>query len=387
MYYARLTTAAQRIGDKLNSNVNSGIHYVMGNRAVMNYSEPHARDLFGDETDTVTVMRKPWGIFEVAVSTARQGNQATVRSALITALPDEIGKAALYVPDNNAPLYLVGNTIIKGTAYLSERKLSTGYIDGQDYKGSKLMYGDMLKSEPLLPPLDTTAIHELKLLLNEQPAGYRLNVLERFPYGSRHSFASPQTNYYYSEQSIDIDGTMAGNIIIHSAMKIRVTAQASLEHVLLLAPVIDIDKGFKGSMQCVATRLITVGAESHLMYPSTLSLVGADEDSLIRIDHEAVVEGVVIIPGYDQTLGSRGTLKMEKGALLHGMAYINGAADIQGTVWGHVMTRTVQSKAGSTVYGNHMLNAIIDGTKRSAYMPATLWWGNSKEMVVAKWLE
>jgi hypothetical protein len=129
-----------------------------------------------------------------------------------------------------------------------------------------------------------------------------------------------------------------------------------------------------------------VGAESFLRYPSALVLVGREKDSTIVIGKEATVQGYVIIQGYDKSIGSKGTFKIEDKGRLQGMAYINGSSDIQGVLLGHLTTRSTQVKVQSAIYGNHILNGEINALKRSVFLPATSLWGNSKEMVIAKWL-
>jgi hypothetical protein len=173
---------------------------------------------------------------------------------------------------------------------------------------------------------------------------------------------------------------------VHSAFRIRVTAHAVLNGVILVAPDIDIDNGFRGSIQCFAEHTITVGAGSVLHYPSALVLMGGERDSTIVLRKDAVVSGVVIIPGYDQTTGSKGVFRIDEKALFHGMAYVNGATDVQGTVWGHIMTRAVQARVENSVYGNSILNGEINGKKRSPYMPATTLWGNTNTLLIAQWL-
>lgn len=348
-------------------------------------NETHQIDLFGDGTDTVSLTRKPWGIFELAIATATQGGRKFSSIAMLAHKVNEQGEAALYVPDNNAPVYLAGSTLLKGTVYASSRKFSSGYVDGKEYKRDRFVYGDIKKSEATIPALDTVLLREIKDVLELRKNSYGLNSVDRLPTSS--SFSVPGTQYYHTNQSINIEDSIQGNLIIQSAIKIRVTAQARLSNVILIAPDIDIDKGVDGSMQCFAERSITVGAESFLRYPSALVLVGGEKDSTIVIRRDATVQGYAIIQGYDKTVGSKGTLKIEDKGLLHGMAYINGSSDIQGALWGNLTTRGTQVKIQSAVYGNHILDGEINATKRSAFLPASGLWGNSKEMVIAKWLD
>lgn len=385
-YYTKLSFLQQSIGFRLRGNAVSGIQYIMAHRQSLPFNEVTSRDLFGNETDSVDMIRKPWGFFEIAVATAHQGRHTTVKSAMLASPVDSLGASALYLPDNNAPVYLVGKTSITGTVHASARKFSTGYIDGKGYEGKVLVHGTVKKSQASLPEIDTTLLQALRPLMQGQQGAYRFLFSDRLPVNRDRSFNNAETLYYSSDQSIDLSDSISGNVIIRSAMKIRVTAEATLSDVILIAPDIDVDKEFTGNLQCIATRSITIGAGSRLKYPSALALLGGEADSTIVICKEASVEGLIIIPGIDRSLGSKGVFRIEEKASFHGMAYINGATDVQGSLWGHLTTRSTQAKVNTTVHGNHILNGEINAVKRSPYMPASLLWGHTRELVIARWI-
>jgi len=386
VYYTRLEFLQQDIDLKLRNNSISGIYYMMSLEDVATpFNEAKTIDLFGDETDSVSLIRKPWGVFEMVSSTAVQGRHHASQAAMVGYVPNETGKSVLYIPDNNAPVYLAGDVLLKGTVYASARKFSSGYIDGRGYKRDRFVQGDLRKSASHMPTLDTTLLTEIKSIMRNRQSAYRTASKDRLPVNEQLSFCSSETLHYFSSQSIDLIDSLQGNLIIQSAIKIRVTAEARLSDVILVAPDIDIDKGFSGSVQCFAERSITVGAESTLKFPSALVLLGQERDSTIVIQRDAVVHGYVIIPGYGKVLGSRGTFKVDEKAIFHGMAYVNGASDIQGKLYGHLTTRTTQVKVGSTIYGNYILNGEINAVKRSAYLPAISLWGHSDNLVIAKW--
>jgi hypothetical protein len=385
-YYSRLSFLQQHIDLTLRDNALSGIQYVMAHRQALPFNEAKERDLFGEGTDTVTVLRKPWGVFEIAVAQAQRGRHRASRTAILGAVPDSVGNSAFYTPDNGAPVYLAGKAKLVGTVYASDRKFSSGYVDGKGYSRSRFVDGTVRKSKPVMLLPDTTLLHEIRKLLRQQSGVYRLKISDRLPAGNAVPYDTPETPYYYSQQVIDLDDSVQGQVILHSAFRIRVTAHAVLNGVILIAPDIDIDKGFRGTVQCFAERTITVGPESELRYPSALVLLGGERDSTIVVQRDARVSGVVVIPGYDQTIGSRGVFRVEEKAFFHGMAYVNGATDIQGTVWGHIMTRTTQARVKESVYGNTILDGEINGRNRSPYMPATLLWGNTKQPVITQWL-
>lgn len=388
VYFSRLTFLQQEVADTLRDHATSGVYYAMAQRRTLPALEPHTIDLFGNGTDSVEIMRKPWGVFELVVATACRGGHQHTKTALLAAEPDTLGQAALYVANRDAPLYLVGNTQLTGTAYLSESKLATGFIDGQGYTNPTFITGTVKQSARNLPALAPGWLAHIDSILADKPSAYQCLSLNHFPAQETFSFNTLNTPYYFSHQSIELNDSLAGNVIIQSAMRIRITAGAVLKDVIVIAPTIDIADHVTGSFQCFATRAITVGQESTLQYPSALVLMGSadGQDSTVVIQAQARVEGVVVVPGYDASTPSTALVTLEAGAVLHGMAYVNARANVQGQVRGLMMARTMVAKKGSSVYTHHLLNADINGTTRSPYMPACWLWGHTGHPVVARWL-
>ena len=384
VYYSKIAYLKQSIDDHLLENVQSAIQYGMANRKQLEFNQPITIDLFSQEQDSVTIVRRPWGVFEILSVKAWRGNHIQFATAVITALPDEKGKAVVYSPENNSPIYLVGNTTIEGNIFISERKLSTGFINGKGYARKKLISGDVQQSDREILPIDTALIHYFRGFFDDT---FSSIATENYPAAAFYSFETPQPYYYYSEQSIDLSDSLSGNVIIHSAVKVRVTANAIINNVILIAPHIDIDNGFQGSIQCISSSYIRVGSECTLRYPSSLVLMGKERDSTIVLGKNTTLEGLVVMPGHDKTIGSKGIFTIQNGAILHGSAYINGQANIQGSIWGHLMARNFVAIDGSTPYASHLLNAELNSSKRSEFMPGSLLWANTDALVIAKWLK
>jgi hypothetical protein len=387
VYYGKMLYLHQSLEDKLRNNAISGIYYGMATRDILPFYAPRELDLYNEEADSIMIVRKPWGLFEVVYSKAFQGAHSQTKTAIIAPMASEEGSSVIYTPDYNSAIYLVGDARIEGTVYASERKFSTGFINGVDFKGKRLLHGDAKVSKSEILSLDTTLVDRIKSFTKHASGDHTVNTLDRYPVQGIYSFEPPFANHYYSPQSIDLADSLAGNIIIESGIKVRVTPGAKLSDVILIAPAIEIDNEFIGSIQCFATRYIAVGNDCRLRYPSSLTLMGREQDSIIVVGRNTIVEGVVMIPGYDKMIGSKGVLKIRKKGLLHGSAYVNGQTDVQGSLWGHLMTRSFVAYDGETPYINHILNGDFSSVKRSPFMPGCFLWGSTNECVVAKWIE
>jgi hypothetical protein len=247
-----------------------------------------------------------------------------------------------------------------------------------------LFEGQAKKSLPSMPALDTNLVSKVKQILTaEGKRSYSLNQMESLKSGY-YPFA-PSASLFESRQAIELRDSIMGGVVILSLIKIRVTSSAKLEDVILIAPFIDIDKGFEGTLQCFATRQITVGSDSKLHYPSSLTLIGGENDSSIVVQRNAIVKGMILIPGY---LGvqDKGILKIEKGAIFQGSAYVNGAAQVDGTSSGNLIAYSMQVARNSVVYSDHVMDASIVGSVFSGVLPGSLSWTSGKEMLIAKWI-
>lgn len=270
---------------------------------------------------------------------------------------------------------------------MSERKMSSGYIDGKSFSRKRFFEGKAYKSDAQMPMIDTVLLTEWSSVMQHRPSAYNPQADEAMLLRSHFTFYDDKTNYWFSDQSIVLDNTLTGNLVIHSGVSIHITSAARLNNVIVMAPEIILDENVEASVQCMATKIIRVGRNSRLLYPSSLVLDGGENDSTIVMEQGATLQGIVLIPGSDRIVGSKASFRLEKGAVLHGMAYVNGAADISGSIFGHITAKRFQTTLDKVVYGNHLLDAVIDADKRSIYMPGTFVWGDSSHLIIAKWIE
>ncbi len=80
-------------------------------------------------------------------------------------------------------------------------------------------------------------------------------------------------------------------------------------------------------------------------------------------------------------------ITIEKEALLTGQLYADGFVDIKGEVRGTIWCNKFLLKTNSSVYENHLLDAIIDRSKLSAYYVGSGIIASGKTKKIIKWLE
>ena len=324
----------------------------------------------GDTTD-ITV--KPWGAFKVVVAKTRHNNRKISKSAMIGLEIDD-NLPALYLPDNNQALKLIGDTKIEGIAYLPERGLERGYIAGKNYMNDKLLYGEQKKSEKYLPK-----IKALYQNLSLESFIKDTKKIEGITKDTIFDFDQP-TSLYTSIEPIYLEKSIKGNIIIHSFDSIYVSSKCKLENVILISPKVRFEKGFIGSVQVIAHDQIICEEGVRLTYPSTLVLnetkMNIDKtNSRIILKENVQVRGGILLLSQASNFRKPIRLKIDEKSLVAGIIYNQGETEIKGKVIGHLYTASFNLIAGGGEYSNHLLDVFISSEK----LP--------KEFIIPNWLD
>lgn len=385
-YYSRLTILNSQIRNTLRDNARSGIEYINANRTDLSFFQSHQIDLFELGTDSVELVRRPWGLFEMFTANAFRGQIRFSKTALMTRSFAGQNVSSLYVPDNNASIYLAGKSDVRGTIYVSERKLTPGYAGGRGFEGKNFPEVDYKTSAKEMPVLDTLLLHFIRQLSNREGFMPVKTYIHNLSNQSNFSFSQNVINIYYREEQITLRDSLAGNIVICSGTAVTILEAGHLEGAIIIAPTITVEEGFTGSVQLFSTHSILIGQNVNLTYPSSLVLMGQASDSIIHLRRGTRVEGLTVIQGYSQQQESAGIFRLDAGALFHGAAYINGSSDIQGEVRGHLTTKRVHASVDGQFYGNHILDGKLNFDLKSPYMPASLLWGTGPS-ILAKWIE
>ena len=289
---------------------NQGVNYTLQNPIRIN--DTTTINFQNEDDKTLRVYRNFWGVFEKVVSTATIKNKHFEKLALVGSKQSENNRTALYVQDNNKPLVLVGNTKIKGLTYLPRLGVKPGYISGQSYYGSKLIYGTT-RVASRLPKLSLELINhieQLEYLNSKLPQSQFLNIEE----GGNHSnsFLKP-LQVIYSNNAIDLRSIqLTGHILLQSKSKITVHPSSNLRDVVLIAPEIEIKPNVVGNFQAIASKEIIVANNVQLNFPSALvlnekreikqlnDLSLIEEEHKISINENSTIKGSVVFIGQDQ---------------------------------------------------------------------------------------
>ena len=375
-------------------NTNKGIYYALQNETSLN--DTVSIDLLDEDYKSLNIHKAYWGIFEKVVAKSQIKNKTFEKVALVGAAQPELNRMALYVEDNNKPLVLVGNTTIKGLAFLPQRGVKSGNISGHSYYGSQLIYGNT-KTSNALPQLVSETIQQLgRISENTAIAEDRfidLNQGEVF----ENSFLQPYQLVYSPNTLILSYKTLTGHIIIQSKTEIVVENSANLKDVILVAPKITVQDGVKGAFQAFSTESINIGSNCYLGYPSALVVTidglqnvtqpttqPEELISPIRIQSDSVVKGVVVFTTNQTATTYEPHVVIDENATIYGEVYCNANLELKGVVYGSVFTSNFIAKQFGSVYQNHLYNAtIIVDSLQQEYVGLTF--KDSKKDII-KWL-
>ncbi len=372
------------------NNSNKGIHHALHNNFQLN--DTIVVNLKDEEYKTLQVHHDYWGLFEKVTAISKIKTKTFKKIALAGASQPEINRTALYVEDNNRPLVVVGDTKIKGVAYLPKQGIRTGNISGHSYYGERLIYGKE-KTSTKLPKLQSEThkhIESITATYKKLSSEYFLDLSKSRIH--KNSFYKP-LQVIYDPYSINLsEVTLTGHILVQSETKIIVDASSKLKDVVLIAPKIELRNNVEGAFQAFATKEITVGNHCKLNYPSALILkekkgtieatANAKETPFIKVNKGSKIKGIIAYFG--NTKNYKSQVFIDDNTIITGEVYCNRNLELLGAVHGSVYTSGFVANQSGSVYQNHIYNGtIIVDELPEEYVGLTF--TNAKKGI-AKWL-
>ncbi|GGB73394.1 hypothetical protein GCM10007424_11630 [Flavobacterium suaedae] len=318
-----------------------------------------------------------WGIYENAFIKSKHKEKEFIKSSFLGSSKNAVERPALYLKDKSKPLVVVGDAAIRGKAILPERGIKTGSIKGKSYYGTQLVYGTVQQSTPNLPSLQYNYQDICNYYLNrffpEQgnfiPAINNIVIVNSF---------NKQVKGFVAEQTIILENTsLTGNIIVRSDKKIIIKNTAKLTDVIIVAPIIEIESGFKGNFQGIASDYIEVNNNVMLSYPTALVLLKnhttlntntTDREYFrkkgkIHIGQGTTVKGTVAYLGQPNSNDYKTNIYINDTAKIKGEVYCEGNLELKGKVAGTAYVNLFVANEGGTVFVNHLYNGSISSSE------------------------
>lgn len=392
-YLTRIQYENLEVKRQLNLNADSGIKLLLSKQSLVELNQEKTIDLFNKGIDSVILVRKFWGAYEIIISKAVFRNYSSARTAQVGFYPDNDHLYSLHLSDKDKPLALCGNTLIKGTAYLPKAGVKRAYIEGQSFSRSLLIEGKIIQSDRILPTFNTELIENINAVFFNKSitSNDSVLVIENVLTGDslNNSFQNKTLVFSSSVPIIISDGLYSGNIAVISDKQITVSSSAQLKDVLLFAPKIIIEKKFRGNIQVFASDSISIAEEVTLTYPSIVGLISSNISTstpiIVLNKNDTIIGSVFIIKNQVAAMQPVRLLISEE-AVVFGQVYSTGYVDLKGRINGSLMCDNIMLSTASSVYENHLLNAVIDVSKLPEHYTGINLVEESKVKKIVKWL-
>ena len=348
---------------------------------------------YDNEAAVTTLVKKHWGIFDLAIVNSKVGNEFFQKIGLLGVQNSK--RDALYLKDNNNALVLVGKTKITGSVSLPKQGVKSGNIAGVSFYGNPLINGSRKASSSSLPQIQNIEF------VKDFYQNYAINEMKNIELEDRvklHQSFTEKTWLYTATKTILLKNiSLSGNIVVSSKTAIVVEASANLEDIILIAPKIKIEKNTTGNFQAIARKSIEVASDCTLNYPTALILLNENNTSVqafnrdeqakeqIHVSKNTIVKGMVVYCSENNTSAYKTHIQIDDSAVIKGEIYCSKNLALQGSVFGSVYTNHFIVKKSGGVYINHLYNGIINVKKLPIQYVGLLI--NNESNSVAKWLD
>jgi hypothetical protein len=375
---------------ELENNVSSAINCLLVNGD--NDISGKVISLYGADNDSVSLAQYKWGVYDIAI--ARSFIQKDTLTKVFSAanVIDSAKWSAIYLIDEDRPLSVSGATHIKGTVYIPKAGVKQAYVNNQAYTGDKrLVIGVKKNSDKKLPPLLETRLQQLEQCFKKH---YTTDSTLTRGDSTGASFLADAKTIDLGKTAKTLSNIMLnGHIILFSDTSITITNSAHLENILVFAPSIIVENGFRGNCQLFASDSIHIGKECQFGYPSCLGLITSEAKNkaipLINIENDTKFNGLIF--SCNKNSGNTiPVISIGSNVIMKGQIYADGLLNLKDkvAVYGSVFTNRFTYQSSYTHYENYLINVDIDASRISPYyLSASLIPVTAKERKILQWLQ
>jgi hypothetical protein len=371
---------------RLAANLESGTDIMLAGKGA-NYDADKMVDLFNEGKDSLILRREAWGIYDQAIVKSFTLKD-TLERAFLIAQDAGADKVAVYLSDEDRPLSVGGAAQITGDAVLPKAGVRSAYVDGKPYSGRRLVNGNIKISKRTLPALNSIVINRINAALNDTAhRGMRLGG------STRRSFFDNAVTYNLTGSIAYLGNiSLQGKIILVSDTTVRIGRGAMLKDVIIFAPYIQVEEGFKGSCQLFARDSIVTGQGVVFEYPSAMGVMkraGAKSQSKIELGQKSSFSGILFT--YESSRSELQTIiTLGKNSHIKGEVYSTGFIKLDKPVRidGMVTCNRFIIRTQATLFENYLIDVSINRPARSKYYATSmLFTPDTMPGIVLKWLK
>lgn len=316
-------------------NAESTINYVLKNNEVFtnNYEGINMEGVGNSK-----VRKSFWGVLKVIQYRVASKDDAFQGTIFIE---DEIkDSTALLMSKNDKSFHLGGESVIVGDIRVPFKTVDELNLPGYKYQFSHKGF--------------------IKESINELPEPRKFYKENDFISISENTIHEERTNSFFSTTkkvkfSIkNIENlNLRGKFILESDRKFFLRNNNKLEDVIISAPIVEIEEGFKGIIQVYATEKVIINENVDLNYPSVIYVSGDNKDVEVQIGEKCKILGLVLgVSGKNK----KSKILISDNTIIAGDLYCSGEVDFKGIMYGAMHVNEFYLKTEESEYKNALLN-------------------------------
>ena len=341
----------------------------INNQSVVNFALGHktiTEVLPIDENLGITgsYQAKSYGLLTLLLAQSSVRNDTVASAHFVGAYV--LDKTAIHLSNFSKPLSYFGVVKLIGDNQLPSITIDKSYISN---KANQLMIeGRTTISDELLPEINPNF---KKLFNGIATVKTSLKEVDKPKDSLYYNSFFNKTKEIYLTNSVVSNMIFKGNFVLRSKDSIRVRKNVVLEDVILIAPKITFEEGFKGTVQAFATKGIELGQKVVLNYPSVICVYSNKmEECKIKIKKESKISGALVLFGNTLALLDKNTIEFDEGCTIMGTVYCSGKLLLKSKVYGSVYTNRFFYKTTSSSYDNMIADVEINSSKRPSFFIA-----------------
>lgn len=308
----------------------------------------------------VRIAVRPWGLYEAVRVEAADPRIAPTRLFGSAAASDRNG--TLCYATDAAALTLTGRTALHGHLLLPRHGVQYGQMHSVFFRGERIEGARTAYAGKELPPLRKGArrMADSLLRLLETPGvwGAVTDSLEV-------SFGETEPRL------LDAAGlsrsARIGGMTVLLGEEVSIDSACRLRDVLVVGRTIRVGDGFRGRAQLFASDTVLVGRHVTLDDPSGVFVTRENPDRYIEIGPDSRVEGYAIVDGEGKPDVKRANYRQDRTAVLRGLLWVDGAAQVQGIVSGSLVANRLAYYSPEGYYEDMLYDMTLLENPAAAY--------------------
>ncbi|MES2545181.1 MAG: hypothetical protein V4548_09875 [Bacteroidota bacterium] len=350
---------------QLNLHYNLKEELYIQNQSVVNFAlgnKTQPEEIPKDENSGIegSYESKQYGLLTLLLAKSSVRNDTVASAHFVGSYASD--KTAIYLANFSRSLSYSGKVKLVGNNQLPSAFIEAAYINNQP--NQLTVQGKNTVSEIQLPEINPLFKKIFKGINTEKTS---LSDVDK-PKDSLfyNSFFNATKEIYVNPIISNV--IIKGNFVLRSKDSIRVLKNAVLEDVILIAPQITFEEGFKGTVQVFATKGIELEKSVTLNYPSVICVYNeTSEVSKIKVKNDCKITGAIVLFGNPLETLDKNSIEIEEEGLISGTIYCSGKLLLKSKVYGSVYTNRFFHKTQSSTYDNTIADIEINALKLPPY--------------------